>query len=570
MSDLKKILLLLNTKLKIRFITLIILVLMGTILEMLSISLLIPILNILTGTTESAIYFLNTNNLSFLIPYLNFKKIILIFLGIYVLKIFFRLYLVHYQNDFIFTFFTVLLNRLYRKYIFKDYLFHLRNNSGVLIRNLLSEIHQCSVGYMGSISSIIIEFVIIIGLTSILIFYKPYEVITFVTLTGTIALITILILKKKSTLLGKDRQKFSLINLNNIMQSFGGIKEIKVNLKEAEIIKKFHANSLDLKKTNYLFQVLNNMPRLILELIVIIAIVGLLFYLVSTGVPSSEVIIFFGLIIGIFSRVMPSINKIASSYVNLGYYKPAVELLFKELMISEENELDKKNKIEIEFNNKIEMKDISFMYPETTNEILSKANLTINKGDKIGIYGESGSGKSTIIDILIGLLKPTNGQILVDGQDIKKNKRDWFSKIGYVPQNVFLNDDDIKNNIIFYDTKDYTDLQRYNEVIKIAQLEALILDEKNKDNPNIGERGVQLSGGQRQRIGLARSLYKKSEILIFDEATNALDEKNEKNFLNSVFSLKSDKTIIIISHKQTTLSKCNRIITIKEKKIIEI
>ena len=188
MNDLRKVLLLLDAKLKIRFIILIFLVLFGTIIEMLSISLLVPILNILTGTIDSAINFLNANNLSFLIPYLEFKKILLIFLGIYVLKIFFRLYLVHYQNDFIFTFFTVLLNRLYRKYVFKDYLFHLKNNSGVLIRNLLSEIHQCSVGYMGSISSIIIEFIIIIGLTSILIFYKPYEVILFVTLTGTIAL----------------------------------------------------------------------------------------------------------------------------------------------------------------------------------------------------------------------------------------------------------------------------------------------------------------------------------------------------------------------------------------------
>ena len=272
MNDLKKILFLLNPRLKIRFIILIILVIWGTILEMLSISLLIPILNILTGTLQDSINFLIENNLNFLIPFLDFKKILIIFLVIYVLKIFFRLYLIHYQNDFIFTFFTVLLNRLYKKYIFKDYLFHLKNNSGILIRNLLSEIHQCSIGFMGAISSIIIEFIIIIGLISILVVYKPYEVISFVTLTGLVALIIILILKKKSKVLGKDRQKYSLINVNNIMQSFGGIKEIIVNSKENEVIKKFYYNSLDLKKVNYLFQVLNQMPKLILELLVIISI----------------------------------------------------------------------------------------------------------------------------------------------------------------------------------------------------------------------------------------------------------------------------------------------------------
>ena len=574
MSDFKKILFLLNSKLKIKFLTLIILVLLGTILEMLSISLLIPIVNVLTGTIDNTIDFLNNNNLSYLIPYLDLKKILLVFVGIYVLKISFRFYLIHYQANFLFTFFTILLNRLYRKYIFKDYLFHLKNNSGVLIRNLLNEIHQCSIGFMGSILNIITEFIIIIGLTAILIIYKPFEVISFTTLTGFVALIIILFLRKKAHLLGLDRQNYSLINVNTIMQSFGGIKEIKVNSKEQAIIKKFYLNSLNLKKTNYLFLVLNQLPKQILELLVIISIVGLLFYLISSGVPSSEVIIFFGLLIGIFSRIMPSINKLSMSYINLNYYKSAVDLLFKEIVNDEENELrnnlDKKKDMEIKFNDKIKLEEISYTYPDTKNEILSKANLIINKGDKIGIYGESGSGKSTIIDLLVGLLKPSKGQILVDGNDIRENERNWFSKIGYVPQNVFLNDDDIKSNVIFYDKKENMDLQRYSESIKIAQLETLILDEKNKGNLNIGERGVQLSGGQRQRIGLARSLYKKSEILIFDEATNALDEKNETNFLNSIFSLKLKKTVIIISHKKNILNRCDRIFTIKEKKIIEI
>jgi ABC-type multidrug transport system fused ATPase/permease subunit len=575
MNDFRRALLLLGPKLKIKFVALIILSLFGTVIEMLSVSLLIPILNILTGTPEDIVNFLSKYDLTFLIPYINFKIILLIFLSVYAIKIFFRLFLVHYQNDFIFTFFNFLLNKLYKKYIFKDYLFHLKNNSGVLIRNLLSEIHQCSVGFVGSISNIIIEFIVIIGLILVLILYKPYVVISFMTLTGFIALVVTLILKKKSKLLGQGRQKFSLINLNNIIQSFGGIKEIKVNLKEPQIIKKFYLNSLDLKKVNYLFQMLSQIPRLILELLFIISLVGLLFHLISSGLPSGEVIIFLGLLISIFARILPSIYKLSISYINISYYKPSVKLLFKELITDEEDklnryDLNKKHSLEISFNDKIEMKKVSFMYPGTTKEILSKTNLVINKGDKIGIYGESGSGKSTLVDLIVGLLDPTKGQILVDGKDIKKNKKQWFKKIGYVPQSVFLNDDNIRNNVTFYDTKNDKDLKRYNEVIKIAQLEKLVLEENNKDKHNVGERGVQISGGQRQRIGLARSLYKKSEILIFDEPTNALDEKNEKNFLNGIFSLKSNSTIIIISHKKNTLKKCNRIFTIEKKKILEI
>lgn len=572
MNDLKKIIYLLTPKLKKKFIILVFLVLVGTILEMLSISFLFPILNILTDTTDSTINFLNKNNLSFLVPYLDFNKILLLFLGIYVCKILFRLYLIKYQNNFIFTFFTDLLNKLFRKYIFREYLFHIKNNSGILIKNLMTEIHQCAIGFMGTITNIIIESIIIICLISILINYKPYEVITFITFVAIIALIVILLLRKISRSLGKDRQKFDLRNVNNIMQSFGGIKEIILNSKQHEVISKFYLNSLNLKKVNYLFQVLNQIPRLILELLVVISIVGLLFYLVNSGTPSSEVILFFGILVGIFARVLPSIYKLSSSYINFSFYKPSVELLYKELTADNEQDsyLDYENNLEIGFKNKIEIKDISFKYPGTNNEILTKVNLTIHKGEKIGICGESGSGKSTLVDILVGLLRPVNGQILVDDKNIRLNIKNWYSKIGYVPQNVFLNDEDVQSNIIFYEKKNNIDFEKYNDAIKIAQLENFILNEKNKDNLNIGERGVQISGGQKQRIGLARSIYKDTEILIFDEATNALDQENESAFLNSVFNLKSNKTIIIISHKKNILEKCDKIYKIEEKKIIKI
>jgi ABC-type multidrug transport system fused ATPase/permease subunit len=575
MGNLKKILLLLNPQLKLKFFLLIFLVICNTLLEMVSVSLLIPLINILTGTLDSTIIFLEENKLSFLIQFLEIKKILLIFGGVYVFKIFFRLYLVHYQNDFIFSFFTILLNRLYKKYIFKDYFFHTKNNSAILIRNLTSEIHQCSVGFMGSITNIILEFIIIAGLLLVLISYKPIVVVVFSAVVGFISVILIVFLNKKSKSLGLDRQKFSLINVNYIMQSLGGIKEIKVNLKENAITKKFFLNSLNVKKTNYLFQVLQQMPKLILELIVIISIVWLLFYLIKSGMPSSEIITFFALLIGIFSRVMPSIYKLSASYINLSYYKSSVDLLFNEInyksykKLKNNNDENQKNINAIEFKKEIEIKDIHFTYPETDKEIFTNTNFIIKKGEKIGIYGESGSGKSTMVDLIIGLLNPSSGKILVDGKDINLNKSSWFSKIGYVPQNVFLNDDDIKSNIIFYEDEDKINLARYNESIKISQLENLVSDSASKEFANIGERGSQLSGGQRQRIGLARSLYKNSEILIFDEATNALDEKNERNFINHIYSLRSDKTFIIISHKKSILEKCDRLLTVKNNKIIE-
>ena len=196
--------------------------------------------------------------------------------------------------------------------------------------------------------------------------------------------------------------------------------------------------------------------------------------------------------------------------------------------------------------------------------ITNKMPLFDTKGEIIGVHGASGSGKSTLIDIIIGLLEPQEGQVLVDNNDIKKNKKDWFEKIGYVPQAVYLNDDTIKNNIYFYEDKYINNLKKLKNSVKISQLKKIGLNRK------VGERGIQISGGQKQRIGLARALYKEFDVLILDEATNALDTENEENFLKDVFKLKSKKTLILISHKKSIVDKCDKVITIKNKKIKQI
>jgi ATP-binding cassette, subfamily B, bacterial PglK len=570
-KDIKKIFFLLPAELKVKFFFLLIFIILGTFFEMLSVALLIPILNIMTGSVENIVEFLNNNNLNFLINFIETKKILLIFLFIFIFKTFFRLFLVHYQNIFIFSFFTHLLNGLYKKYIFKDYLFHVENNTSKLIRNLVSEIHQVSVGYMGAVTSIILEIIIISGLMGILLYYKPFEVLSFVFVTSIITLLMVKILNNKSKTLGENRQKLSLININNIISTFGGIKEIKVNSKEKEIINKFNENTSKLKFNNYLFQVLTQIPKILLELFVVIAIVFLLFYLLNSNMPSNEIIIFFGLLVGIFSRVMPSIYKLSSAFVNLNYYKPALDLLYDEIknFNDEKNSSKLDNKLDIKseklsFKDSIKLKNLTFVYLNNNKTILKNANLTIKKGEKIGVYGESGSGKSTLVELLIGLLNPQEGEILVDDKNIINNKKNWFSKIGYVPQSIYLNDDTIKNNIFFYEEKKNNNSNKLAEIIKISQL-------KNIDiNKQVGERGIQLSGGQKQRVGLARSLYKNSEILILDEATNALDKYNEENFLKSVFNIKSNKTYIIISHKKSLLDKCDRIISLENEKIVEI
>ena len=564
-KDLNKAHKLLPNNLKIRFIFLIFFILIGTIFEIISVALLIPILNILVGSTENIKDFLIKNNFDILIDFISIKKILYIFLIIYLIKSAFRLFLIHYQSNFIFTLFMVLINKLYKNYIFKNYLFHIKNDTPKLIRNLMSEIHSCAIGYMGAITNIFLETLIIFSLVCFLFYYRPNEILFFIFFVGFLSLILIKFLNIKSKNLGDKRQKFALTNLKNIVSTLGGIKEIKVNTKEKEVIQKFKITSENLRINNYLFQVLQQAPKIILELIVVISIVALMIYFLNIKMPKDEIIIFFGLMIGVFSRILPSVYKLSSNYINLNYYKPALELIYNEINSTKKNQRLKTSlKNTFKFKKTIEIKNLTFFYKDHKNKILDNVNLTINKGEIIGVYGESGSGKSTLIDIIIGLLDPQKGKVLVDNIDINKNKNNWFSKIGYVPQNVYLKDDTIKNNIYFYENKSDNNTKRLRESLSISQLRKLNM------NRQVGERGIKISGGQKQRVGLARALYKESDILILDESTSALDKKNEENFLNDVFKLKSKKTLIIISHKKNIVKKCNRVITIKNKKIVEI
>ena len=563
-KDLNKVHKLLPNNLKIRFIFLIFFILIGTIFEIISVALLIPILNILVGSTENIKDFLIKNNLDILIDFISIKKILYIFLIIYLIKSAFRLFLIHYQSNFIFTLFTFLINKLYKNYIFKNYLFHIKNDTPKLIRNLMSEIHSCAIGYMGAITNIFLETLIIFSLVCFLFYYRPNEIFFFIFFVGFLSLLLVKFLNTKSKNLGDKRQKFALTNLKNIVSTLGGIKEIKVNTKEKEVIQKFKITSENLRINNYLFQVLQQAPKIILELIVIISIVALMIYFLNIKMPTDEIVVFFGLMIGVFSRLLPSVYKLSSNYVNLNYYKPALELIYNEINSIKKNQRLKTNlKNAFKFRKTIEIKNLTFFYKDQKNKILDNVNLTINKGETIGVYGESGSGKSTLIDIIIGLLDPQKGKVLVDNIDINKNKNGWFSKIGYVPQNVYLKDDTIKNNIYFYENKSDNNTKRLRESLSISQLRKLNM------NRQVGERGIKISGGQKQRVGLARALYKESNILILDESTSALDKKNEENFLNDVFKLKSKKTLIIISHKKNIVKKCNRVITIKNKKIVE-
>jgi ABC-type multidrug transport system fused ATPase/permease subunit len=266
--------------------------------------------------------------------------------------------------------------------------------------------------------------------------------------------------------------------------------------------------------------------------------------------------------------MIPSLNRIIAATQSLKYYLPSIDVVYKEINSYNQVKIDENSLENFKFLNEIQFKKVDFKFKNGI-PVLKDVNIKISKGQTIGIIGESGSGKSTFVDLLIGLHEPTSGEIFIDGHKDFQLKQSWRNKIGYVSQSIYLTDDTIKNNIALGVSEDNINTVRINQLIKDVQLEEYIKTLELGFDTKVGERGVQLSGGQRQRIGIARALYNQPEILVLDEATSALDSETEKEVMESINNLKRDKTLIMIAHRMTTLSNCSEIYEVKNNSIFK-
>lgn len=572
MENIKKLYSLFTNSRKKNFIFLIFLSLMGTIIEIFSIGLLIPLVSSFSGDVSVINNLFSKFNINDDVwRFLNFENTILILLVVYVVKFIFLIGFSFFKNNFFFSFQLELIDKLFTSYIKRSYLFHVSSNSARIIKNFSEEIHQLSIGYMGSIITIITETILITVLLTFLLFLQTKTTIIVLGLTVAISFLIFSVLKKKIATLGREREDYNFVNLRNIIQALGGIKEIKIFQKENEIINNFEKNSSRLKSVNWLISFYNEIPRIFFEFISVCSFLAILYLFVNLGYSFSVIISYFIIIFAIFIRIMPSANKLIVSLVNLTINQRAIQVVHNELnseQVSTESNI-KVNNQKLNFKSKIEIQNLSFRYGTEEKEVIKNINFQINKGEILGVIGETGSGKTTFVDLLIGLLEPTEGSILSDGKDIKLNRIEWFKKIGYVPQNIYLNDESIKKNIAFTLDEALIDEQKVIDAAKKSKLLELVQNKKDKLNFRIGERGNILSGGQKQRLGIARALYNNSEILVLDEFTSALDEVTEREIMKEISILKEKKTIIISTHKPSILEYCDRIYDVKNNTILK-
>ena len=467
------------------------------------------------------------------------------------------------QNRFLTNYTAYITNALFSSYLSQPYSFHLKKNTSELIKNIQIEISGFS-AFLLALITIFIEGGFVLSILCTLIYIEPFGALSIGIFYGLLSLIFLKFTKKKLNQWGKLREEIDAKVSKTALEGLGGIKELLILGKTRFFINRFGEQNYFKARLNANHNTISQIPRFYLELISIIGLVSFIIMQLFQGKDSSSLITILGVFVAATFRMIPSLNRIISAIQSMKFFKNSVDIIFNEIKLNSRplEFLDsQQNSI---FQNKIQFADVSFWYNKNS-DILKDINLEIKKGETIGIIGESGSGKSTFVDLLIGLHKQNSGDILIDGVNDCQLKQSWRNIIGYVSQTIYLTDDSIKNNIAFGVSENQINEERITALLEIVQLKKFVNNLELGFNTKVGDRGVQLSGGQRQRIGIARALYNDPDILILDEATASLDTDTETKVMESIYGLKGEKTIIIIAHRLSTLEICDTVYEIKDQ-----
>jgi len=388
-------------------------------------------------------------------------------------------------------------------------------------------------------------------------------VVSFVIYTLTIKRISFF--GNERNILGGDLNK-------HLLQGMASAKDVKILDREQDLIHQVDKNLFKLTRLNQIVQFINGLPRFSFEMLMVCIFSGLVFTMIEAKRDMIDIIQYLGVFAVASFRIVPGASRILNSYQTIRYFEPSVKLLLHEFDAKGNSHTDKNYQPKnfnkpLKFQREINLKNLSFSYPIRKEFSLSKISMNVGKGDFVGIIGETGSGKSTLINLLIGLLKPYEGKVEVDDLNINSNLPEWHKKIGYVPQSVYLTDDSIRKNIAFGLRDEDIDDDLIKKAVEKASLNNFLNELLNGLETIVGEKGIRLSGGQQQRIGIARALYRDPEILILDEATSSLDQSTEKKIMESIQFLKKKKTLIVVTHRLSTVKNCDKIFFIEKGKI---
>ncbi len=458
--------------------------------------------------------------------------------------------------------------KIFEYYFYLPFESHLKQNSTDVVRKITLDTAN-TITYFISFLTFISQLILFSVIISFL--FLNNFLVTSVALGFFLTIFSLIYLYSNDRLvkIGKEKQIITGEILKLINEGINSIKEVILYNKNSFLNSIFSKKQNQVQQTILKITLLKRIPKSIYEFLSIVLISVMMLFLTRYN-SLEESLVFVTLFVVSLLRLLPAMNLCTLNISNMKATEYSFNLIYKKLnLIEKSNSHETQNlkSSEIFFNNKIEFENTSFSYDK--KEVFKNLNFIIPKNSIIGIYGESGSGKSTLVNLLCGLLNLKEGKILIDEKNINDVKNSWQCKIGYIPQDIYILDDSIKNNIIFNNEDNKNINKDLKNVIDISQLNKLINSLSDGLDTKVGDRGINISGGQRQRIAIARALYHKPDVLIFDEATNSLDDITENNLMDSIYAIKG-KTIIIISHNEKTLNRCEKIFKIESKSIKEI
>ena len=570
----KKMMKLLDKKQKRAMIGIVFMMLIGAILEALGISVIVPIVQIVMdekalkepGLVKTIYDFLGLTSQ---------KQFTLVILGamaaIFALK---NIYLYIQQKvlcHFVYTNQFRTSQRMMRNYLHKDYEFYLNADTAVVQRTITSDVNNMYALILNALQ-LVSELIVSVIIAAVLIVSDWKMTVVVSVMLGITLLLINRAIKPVMRKAGKDNQDYYSRLFKLISQTVMGIKEVKVTAREQYFVEDYVKCGKGYVDAVQKYTLLTSVPRLLIETVCISGTVVYMMVLVAMGTPLESLVTTLTVFAMAVVRLMPCATRINTYLNNISYFEPFLmgvsdnlqdEINHPNLKIAFADETQKKMPV----HKSITLEDITYAYPNTEKLIFNHANMEIPIGKAVGIVGTTGAGKSTVVDILLGLLKMKSGKVCADGVDINTDYFGWLKNVGYIPQMIFMLDDTIRRNVAFGISDENISEERVWEVLKEAQLDEFIKTLPEGLDTTIGERGIRLSGGQRQRIGIARSLYNDPDVLIMDEATSALDNDTEAAIIESINRLHGKKTLVIIAHRLQTIENCDMIYRVEDGKV---
>lgn len=480
------------------------------------------------------------------------------------IKCLLNLALYRFERDYIYSLYRYLSRNLYIGYFNRGLSFIKASNSAVLSRNVNVVCYTFVAGVLRPMAVILSEVMLFIMLFVSIAAYNPLAAILTIVIFIPAVWLYFALIRDRVNKYGDVENKAQRQKYRDVVETYRGYADIEINNAFGGMLESFDSNLDTIIKVGAKNATVSTMPQMFTE--IGLAAGMALLVTISVGLNSGDMKILFGIFAVAALRLMPSIRAIMSSWTSLRYNRYTIDII-RDADIYSPSEVENSGTARLSLQNQISVENLSFRFEDSSSDTISDLSFTIRKGEKIGINGRSGAGKTTLFNLLLGLYKPTSGVIRIDDKELSDdNRREWQNSIGYVSQSVFLTDSTLIANIVLGCKEEDIDIKRVESAVKAASLSEFVASLPNGLQTRIGECGALLSGGQRQRIGIARALYKGADVLFFDEATSSLDNETEQSINSSIVSLartNEDITIVVIAHRDSSLSYCDRIITLK-------